>query len=100
MDINRTVLLQGNHLLADLLAERNNHQKICFKGGDLLYHVRRIDIFGFDTGNVVPGTPEINICMMGLTAMAACRSCGLCKHTDQFMATVMNGFQTRDAELC
>jgi hypothetical protein len=66
----------------------------------LFYHVRRVDIFGFDTGNIVTGTPEVNIRMMGLAAMAACGSCRLRKHTDQFMATVINGVQTREAELC
>jgi hypothetical protein len=99
VDINRTVLLQSDNLLADLLPESDDDQKIRFKGGKPLNHPRRIDIFGFDTGDIVPGAPEVNIGMMGLASVAASRSCRLCKHTRQFMTAVINGLQARNAEL-
>jgi hypothetical protein len=100
VNIDRAMRFKSDHHLADFLPEPKDKHQVRSQGGHPLHHIRRIDVFGLDTGDRVLVAPEIDIGMMGLAAVAAGRSRRLGKHTSQFMAAVMNGLQTWNAELC
>ena len=94
------MFLKGDHVLADLLPERDDDHQVRLAGGDLFCHVRLVDVWRFDAGDVVFLAPEGDIGGRWLAAMPAGRSRGLGEHADQFVAAVMYGFQARDAKLC